>query len=144
MRSTIATITAALLLTGAGAAVAAPPSAEVLDLTCDNGHAYSIWTNGNGAFTPGHLVGEPGVLMPIAFLEGGATAVTPGGETFHFVFDEVDYKGNGAVAEHNPRPQVTCTYETTFTLPSEDPETGLPAGTVVTIYGQVLAQLPGR
>ena len=78
MRSTIATITAALLLTGAGAAVAAPPSAEVLDLTCDNGHAYSIWTNGNGAFTPGHLVGEPGVLMPIAFLEGGATAVTPG------------------------------------------------------------------
>lgn len=145
MRTTIATAAATLLLLGgAGAATAAPPNAEYLDLDCDNGQSYTIWTSGNGPFTPGHLVGEPGVLLPLAFLGGGAVAVTPEGDIVEIEFGAADYKGNGAVAGHNPRPQTTCAYETTFTLPSEDPETGLPAGTVVTLYGDVLAQLPGR
>ena len=57
------------------AAVAAPgnaPSATSFELECDNGEPYTIVLNGNGPFTPGHVVdGNGRNLIPVAFsIEG--------------------------------------------------------------------------
>lgn len=73
MRSTrvitmiLSLMTMALLSVGvAGAAPANSPNAETFQLDCDNGQSYTVVVNGNGNFTPGHIIGG-GVLIPVAF-----------------------------------------------------------------------------
>lgn len=146
MRKTIlgTVLTAALVASGAGPATAAPPEPEVIPLVCDNGDSFEVVVNGNGSFTPGRIVGSRGVLVPIGFGNFGYRAVTPDGQVFEETFPEEDLKGGGNVAKHNPRPTVTCTFSETFTLPEDDPEFGLPAGTEVTYSGTVTAFLVGR
>ena len=133
---------AGLVATGGGAANAAPPEPEVIPLVCDNGQSFDVRVNGNGAFTPGHIVGQTSVLVPIAFGDFFFRAELPSGEVIEDSFDEVDLKGN--VANRNPRDTVTCTFSETFTLTEDDPEFDLPAGTVVTNGGSVTGFLVGR
>ena len=131
-----------LLATGSGAANAAPPEREVIPLVCDNGQSYDVLVNGNGSFTPGRVVGETSVLVPVAFGDFTFRAELPNGEVIEDSFDEVDLKGQ--VADRNPRETVTCSFSQTFTLPEYDPEFDLPAGTVVTSGGSVTGFLVGR
>jgi hypothetical protein len=60
-----------LLAVMASPAAAAPinaPSAELVDLTCANGATYAIVANGNGLFSPGHILDAEGRnLIPVAF-----------------------------------------------------------------------------
>ncbi|MCE0488142.1 hypothetical protein [Ornithinimicrobium sediminis] len=146
MRKTILgpVLAAALMVGGTGAATAAPPEPEIIPLVCDNGHSYDIVVNGNGNWTPGRIVGSTNVLVPIAFGDFGFRAVTPDGDVYEETFPDEDLKGGGNVAQRNPRPTVTCTFTETFTLPEDDPEFGLPAGTDVTFSGSVTAFLVGR
>jgi hypothetical protein len=75
MRSTrlvIVVVSSLLLaaLTGgvAGAAPGHAKGASTFLLTCDNGQIYTIVTNGNGDFTPGHIIDSGGgEVIPVAF-----------------------------------------------------------------------------
>ena len=114
MRKTIAGAVAGLVALGsAGMAIAAPPDAETFELECDNGETYEIWTNGRGDFTPGHIVGSPGVLIPYYFHDVG-TFTPPGGDPEPF--NERMEKGNGNAMKH--RELTVCTLEFSFSDPS--------------------------
>ncbi|GAA4406527.1 hypothetical protein GCM10023168_21530 [Fodinibacter luteus] len=51
----------------AGPALAAPPERETITLVCDNGESFDVLVSGAGSFTPGRIVGDHGVLVPIEF-----------------------------------------------------------------------------
>lgn len=139
-----ATLAAALFTGGAASAAAAPPEQEVIPLVCDNGESFDIVVNGNGNWTPGRVVGSTRVLIPVAFGDFSFRAELPDGQVIEETFPEQDLKGRGNVLKRNPRPTTTCTFTETFTLPEDDPEFGLPAGTVVTFSGTVVASIVGR
>jgi hypothetical protein len=75
MRGTRVIVSCASLLialcVGVGAASAAPTNAKKADfveLICDNGTTYSIVVNGNGQFSPGHILDAEGNnLIPVWF-----------------------------------------------------------------------------
>jgi len=116
MRRTFAGAIAGLVALGAaGMVAAAPPDAETFEIDCD-GTTYEIWTNGVGDFTPGHIVGSPGVLIPYYFHDVGTFTPPGGGDPESF--DETIEKGNGNAMKH--RELTVCTLEFSF----EDPESG--------------------
>jgi hypothetical protein len=58
----------AVLSSPAAAAPTNAKKAELVDLTCTNGAVYSIVANGNGLFSPGHILdGENNNLIPVTF-----------------------------------------------------------------------------
>lgn len=143
MRKTIivsAALAAALVTGGAQAASAQPPEQEIFTLDCD-GETIDVAVSGQGAFTPGRVIGTTQVLLPIT-IDVSFTAVLPDGEVIEESF--FDEKGGGNVAARNPRPTVTCTFEESFVLEEDDPELHLPAGTEVTFGGTVTAFRTGR
>ncbi len=98
-----------------GVALAAPPDAETFIVDC-GAESYEVWTNGSGDFTPGHIVGGRGVLVPYYFRDSGT--YTPPGPGTPETFDETLEKGNGNAAKN--KDLTVCTTEFAF----EDPETG--------------------
>lgn len=99
-------------------AAAQPPQAEEIELSCDNGNTYTIWTNGHGAWTPGHIVGDSGVLIPLSF-EFTFTPEVGDPET------ETVAKGNGSAAQGN-KELVTCEFGET--IPGEGTFDGVVVG----------------
>ena len=132
---------AALLVTPA--ASAAPPSErETFDLQCEGGRELVVAVNsGKGAFTPARVVGTRQMFIPIEFGDFYFVATSPEGEVLAEGSEPGDTKG--AVSEHNPRPTLTCGFEETEVLAQDDPEFGLPAGTIVTFGGEVTGFLTG-
>jgi hypothetical protein len=113
----------ALVAFAAGTAAAAPlasPNAEVIALDCDNGEQYTIVVNGNGQWTPGHIIeGGSGKLIPVAF---SVQATDSAGNVLFsdFVTKQGKMKGvQGAL--------VTCTFSDSF---EEDGEVYTFSGTV--------------
>jgi len=137
---TVTCAAAALVVAGAATASAAPPGQEVIPLDCGTAGTFDIVTNGNGEFTPGRLVDSTQVIVPTAFGEITFTAVPPGGEPVVMTTDPTE-KGGGNVGPRN-RPSVTCTFDATQTL--AEAQDGFPAGTVITISGEVTGFLTGR
>ncbi|MGY1913927.1 hypothetical protein [Blastococcus sp. SYSU DS0973] len=137
---TLACATTAIVVGGATAATAAPPSPEVLELECSNGQTYTVEVRGNGAFTPGHIIGSTGVLIPTAFGPFTFTAQPPGGDPITVTDPTIETKGNGN-AHGRERQTVTCTFSGTETLLEE--AEGFSAGTVVNFTGTVTAFIPG-
>ena len=60
-----------------GAAVA-DPKAGMIPSTCDDGHSIELALNGNGDFTPGHLVGGTAVYV-VQALDADRTFTAPDG-----------------------------------------------------------------
>lgn len=144
-RAIVMPILAAGLLAGsASPATAAPPERETFTLKCDDGRVVEVEVNGNGAFTPGRIVDDTGLILPTSFGDFVFTAVLPNGTVIEGSEPGGEQKGGGNVERRSPRPTVTCTFAASFTLPEDDPEFGLPAGTVVTFSGQVTGFLTGR
>ena len=135
---------AGLLAAGATSAGAAPPERDVVSLECDNGRSYEVVVNGNGSFTPGRIVGQTGVIVPVEFGAFEFEAVLPDGSTVGDFLEEGESKGGGNVVKRSPRPTVTCTFSQTFVLPEADEEFDLPAGTEVRFSGSVTGFLTGR
>ena len=109
-----------LVATPAQAAPTNAKSAELIDLTCANGGTYSIVANGNGAFTPGHILdGDGRVLIPVAFHFVGMNA---NGDV---IFDESIAKPGQMTGLSGDL--VDCT----FTATETDPDTG----EIITING---------
>lgn len=111
----------AFVASPASAAPTGAKKADFAELTCSNGAVYSIVANGNGDFTPAHILdGEGRTLIPVAF----AFVVT--NENGDVVFqDTVAHSGqmNGLSGD-----LVDCT----FTVTDTDPETGEILTTTVT------------
>ena len=140
----VTAVATALIAAGSPTAAAAPPLQEVITLTCDNGRVYDVVVNGNGAFTPGRAVGSTAVVVPISFSDFTFTAVLPDGTVISENDPGVESKGGGNVAAHSPRRTTTCSFEETEVLEEDDPESGLPAGTVLTFGGKVTVFVSGR
>jgi hypothetical protein len=137
-------VTAALVSTGAAPAQAAQPERETIELSCTNGDTFEVVVNGSGDYTPARLVGSTRVLIPVSFGDFTFRAELPDGRVETGTEPGTPPKGGGNVARRNPRPMVTCWFESSFTLTEPDEEFGLPVGTVVTFGGAVTGFLTGR
>jgi len=75
----------ATVISGAVAAIAFAPAASAdpktttIPLTCDNGQTVEAAFNGNGDFTPGHVVGSTATYV-IQSLQATATFTPTGGD----------------------------------------------------------------
>ena len=140
MRSTKAFVSVLLgisaipLLSGPAAA----SEKESITLHCGNSGTYTIWTNGNGTFTPGHIVGSTRVLVPHAFGPGSGQLVDTDGNVVDTFSEPASVQGSG-----KQKGDVTCTFSASFTSDGSDPE-GPPAGYVFTFSGSVTGKLSGR
>ena len=96
----------------------ADPKAEVIPVTCD-GQVVEVAVNGNGDFTPGHLVGATAVAV-VQSIDATFTFTPTDGEpvTEHLVRSKGNVKGD----------TVTCTFELSETAPEG---TFTASGTVV-------------
>jgi len=126
----IAALTVALSATAASAAPVNAPNAQEFTLDCGAAGTIEVVVNGNGAFTPGHLLDGPGVLIPVAFGEVTIVVRDAEGNVIDEFTDEGATKGR---ARARGRERVSCTFTDSFT---ED-------GTTVTISGSVTAILSG-
>jgi len=96
-----------------GAAAADPVNAKNAfrtQLNCDNGQTYDIVVNGNGAYTPAHIVGSTSVLVPFAFGEFTGMATFPDGTTETFTEPATSKK-----AASRQRGLVNCSFSFTGT-----------------------------
>jgi hypothetical protein len=126
----IAALSTAVVAAAAPAAPVNAPNAQEFTLDCGDAGTLVVVVNGNGPFTPGHLVDGPGVGIPVAF--GEATIVVRDAEGN--VIDEFTEPGTTkGRARARGRERVTCAFTDSFT---ED-------GVTVTISGSVTAILSG-
>lgn len=93
----------------AGSAIGTATSAvakqkETLDLKCNDGRTYLVELQGNGDWTPAHVVGSTKVFVPVAFGAFTATFTDPEGNVGTFT-DPPTAKGSG---KH--RVDLTCTF----------------------------------
>ena len=126
----IAASSAALMVATAPAAPVNAPNAQEFTLDCGTAGTLVVVVNGNGAFTPGHLVDGPGVGIPVAFGEATIVVRDAEGNVIDTIVEPPLTKGR---ARARGRERVTCTFTDTFT---ED-------GVTVTISGSVTAILSG-
>lgn len=129
-------------IAGIAGPAAAAPEKELIPLDCGADGSYTIAVNGNGEFTPGNAAGSTTMAIPIAFQNEHFVATAPDGTV---LADETnpDREVKGQVESHSPRRQVQCTFALTFVL--DQAEDGFPAGTTLSITGEVIGYLtPAR
>jgi hypothetical protein len=63
----VATVGVLALAQGALADPTNAKNAFFVPATCDNGQSYQVVTNGNGEFTPAHVLGSTSMFIPEAF-----------------------------------------------------------------------------
>jgi hypothetical protein len=111
-RTSVALVVAASVMGVFAAAVSADPVNAKFSLafaaTCDNGQTVDVVVNGNGEFSPAHVVGSTAVFVPQA-LDVTSEFTPSGGETVI----ETD-----TASKPNPHGDlVTCSFDTTQTFP---------------------------
>lgn len=114
---------------GASLASAAPSNAknaEIVALDCD-GYSLEVVVNGNGTFTPGHVVGSNQKLIPVSF------EIVASDQDGEVIFQDSSAKGGQRNGQEGSL--VTCTFSDTF----EDPDLGL-----VTFSGEVVVFMTPR
>jgi hypothetical protein len=96
------------LVPGAMADPVNAKNALVIPASCDNGQSYSVAVNGNGEFTPGHVVDSTSVFIPQAF-----------NLTFQFTPTEGETESETDTgSKHNVHGDlVTCSIDFTQTFP---------------------------
>jgi hypothetical protein len=127
----IAALAAALT---AGAAPAAPtdaPNAVVATLDCGSAGTFDVVVNGNGEWTPGHVLAGNGVVVPLSFGEQTGTVRDPEGNVVDQFTEPATTKGR---ARARGRERVSCTFSATFT---DD-------GLTITVTGSVVGFMTGR
>ena len=98
----------AALAQGAAADPINAKNSLTFPVTCDDGQTVQIVLNGNGAFTPAHVVGSTAVFIPQAF-DVTFEFTPPGGPTQ----SETDTSSKPNV--HGEL--VTCSFDVTQTFP---------------------------
>jgi hypothetical protein len=105
---TLGILMMAALAQGAAADPINAKNSLTFPVTCDDGQTVQVVLNGNGAFTPAHVVGSTAVFIPQSF--DVTFEFTPtGGETV----TETDTS-----SKHNVHGElVTCSFDVTQTFP---------------------------
>jgi hypothetical protein len=98
----------AALVQGAAADPINAKNSLTFPVTCDDGQTVQVVLNGNGAFTPAHVVGSTAVFIPQAF-DVTFQFTPPGGPTQ----SETDTSSKPNV--HGDL--VTCSFDVTQTFP---------------------------
>jgi hypothetical protein len=98
----------AALAPGAGADPINAKNSFQFPATCDNGQTVQIVVNGNGEFTPGHVVGSTAVFVPQAF-DTTFEFTPPGGPTQTMTDTSSKHNVHGNL--------VTCSLDATQTFP---------------------------
>jgi hypothetical protein len=111
-RTSVALVVAASVMGVFATAVSADPvnskSSLTFPATCDNGQTVDVVVNGNGEFSPAHVVGSTTVFVPQAF--DLTFEFTPtGGQTMS--------ESNTASKPNVHGDLVTCSFDTTQTFP---------------------------
>jgi len=139
MRSIVRRLASLLAVTAlaagvaAGAASAAPsnaPNATEVTLECGGAGTFDVVVNGNGEWTPGHLLAGNGVVVPLSFGEQTGTVRDAEGNVVDQFTEPAMTKGR---ARANGRRRVTCTFSATFEQ----------EGDTVTVTGSVTGFLTG-
>jgi predicted metal-dependent enzyme (double-stranded beta helix superfamily) len=86
-----------------------------LTVPCDNGHTYSVVTNGSGAWTPAHDLNSTATLIPVSFGEETFTIYAPDGTVVDQETQAPTAKA-GASA-HNKHATLSCTFSGSQTAP---------------------------
>lgn len=126
-------IAALALALAAGTAPAAPtgsPNATVVTLDCGGAGTFDVVINGNGEWSPGHLLDGNGVVVPLSFSEQTITVRDAEGNVVDEMTQPAASKGR---ARANGRERVTCTFSATFeddglTITAAGSVTGFRAG----------------
>ena len=144
MKRVVAIVSASLGLVALSTPGAAAAPGDTVPVECDNGESYVLTVNGNGEYTPGRDTGSTSVLVPIRFGNFVFRATLPDGTVIEDSEPGSEYKGHGAVSEHNPRDTVTCTFSETDTVTEDNPVEDFPIGTVLFFQGEVTGYLTGH
>src|SRR4051794_21554300 len=107
-RLSISLFSAAVALAVLAPGAAADPKGAPFTDTCDNGQTVELTFNGNGNFTPGHVVGGTATYV-VQSLEATQVRTPSGGptSTTHFSASKPNIHGD----------LVTCTFDITRTSP---------------------------
>lgn len=127
----IAVLAAALATAVAVAAPVNAPNAEIVTLDCGDAGTFDVVVNGNGEWTPGHLLDGNGVVVPVAFGESTFVARDAEGNVVDEGSEPATSKGN---AKARGRERVTCSFTLIFV---ED-------GITATVTGTVTGFMTGR
>ncbi|MCU1690867.1 MAG: hypothetical protein JWN20_2795 [Jatrophihabitantaceae bacterium] len=123
----------------AGAAPTSAKSAQLINIMCDNGIHGQIVSNGNGDWTPGHLVGSNTVLIPVAFGASTFTAYAADGSK---VLEGSDPAQTGHAPGRAQQDLVDCTYSSGLINVVGQPDT--PPGAVsIEFAGSVTVAIAG-
>jgi hypothetical protein len=90
-------------------------NSEVVPLTC-GGATYTLITNGNGDFTPGHDANSNAIFVPVWFGPFTGTITDEDGNVIDSFTDPAQTKGAGKNAD------IECTFTITATF--DDPDLG--------------------
>ena len=126
----IAVLAAALVAGTASAAPSNAPNATVVTLDCGSAGTFDVVINGNGEWSPGHLLSGNGVVIPLSFSEQTITVRDAEGNVIDEQVQPAATKGR---ARANGRERVTCSFTATF----ED------EGLTITAAGSVTGFLAG-
>ncbi len=125
-----------MLATAAVGTVGADPvnakNAQLIEVVC-GGQTLTVVVNGRGQFTPGHIIGSTGNLIPQAFT---FTVTATDAMTGEVLFSGTDTVAKGGQRQGLQDRLTTCTFSQTFT----DPETGV----TFTVSGTVTAFITPR
>jgi hypothetical protein len=105
---TLGILMLAALAQGAAADPVNAKNSFTFPATCDNGLTVQVVLNGNGEFTPAHIVGSTAVFVPQA-LDTTFEFTPPGGPTETMTDTSSKHNVHGDL--------VTCSFDTTQTFP---------------------------
>jgi hypothetical protein len=139
MRSIVRRLPSVLAIAGlaaaltSGAALAVPanaPSATVVTLDCGSAGTFDVVVNGNGQWTPGHLLSGNGVVVPLSFSEQTITVRDAEGNVVDEFTEPAATKGS---ARARGRERISCAFSATFedeglTITATGSVTGFRAG----------------
>jgi len=107
MRLSAAVGSGLLAIVGFAPRAVADPKSDIIPITCD-GQVVEVAVNGNGDFTPGHLVGGTAVYV-VQSIDATFTFTPTGGEPM------VEHESRSKANVHGDT--VTCTFELSDTGP---------------------------
>jgi len=100
-----------------------------LTVTCDNGVAYHVVSNGNGGWTPAHDLDSTSVLVPVAFGESTFTITDSDGNVVES--DTTPATTKGQAGKQVRGTAISCSYAGGAT----DPESGMTFAISGTVMG---------
>lgn len=109
-------------------------NAFTIPVTCD-GQTFQVVVNGNGRFTPAHVVGTNQNFVPVSFGQTTFTVRNSQGQVIVSETEPPETKGRGRAGQS--RELVTCSFNFTQPVSPEDAGEFPPGAATFTVSGTV-------